>query len=138
MESAKECVTTHGPNVLALKIDCAQTDGPKRYRTNFVRFCRGVYLLLGRLTVKLVRATGSADLGRSSSVLVLSLKTDVDEVFIDTLYGYELVDLNALFADKEQGYYSLASLFTSVVTFLSFIFLRVAWRVRYLCILTGG
>ena len=45
--------------------------------------------MLGRLTVKLVRATGSADLGRSSSVLVLSLKTDVDEVFIDTSFGYE-------------------------------------------------
>ena len=91
-----------------------------------------------RHIVKCAGASGSADLGRSSSVLVLSLKTDVDEVFIDTLLGYELVDLNALFADKEQGYYSLASLFTLVATFLSFIFLRVAWRVRYLCILTGG
>ena len=35
------------------------------------------------------RAPGSADLSRSSSVLVLSLKTDVDEVFIDTSFGYE-------------------------------------------------
>lgn len=39
-------------------------------------------------------ASGSADLSRSSSVLVLSLKTDVEQVFIDTSLGYELVDLN--------------------------------------------
>ena len=39
--------------------------------------------------MKSVRASGSADLSRSSSVLVLSLKTDVDEVFIDTSFGYE-------------------------------------------------
>lgn len=41
-------------------------------------------------------ASGSADLSRSSSVLVLSLKTDVEQVFIDTSLGYELVDLNTL------------------------------------------
>ena len=103
-----------------------------------IRFCRGVYLLHRRMVVKSIWAAGSADLGRSSSVLVLSLKTDVDEVFIDTLLGYELVDLNALFADKEQGYHSLASLLTLVVTFYPFIFLRVAWKVRYLCIITDG
>jgi hypothetical protein len=34
-------------------------------------------------------ALGSADLSSSSSVLVLSLKTDVDKVFIDTSLGYE-------------------------------------------------
>ena len=79
-----------------------------------------------RHIVKCAGASGSADLGRSSSVLVLSLKTDVDEVFIDTLLGYELVDLNALYAEKEQGYFSLTSLFTLVVTLLSFIYLRVA------------
>ncbi len=42
-----------------------------------------------RPVVKQAGASGSADLGRSSSVLVLSLKTDVDEVFIDTSFGYE-------------------------------------------------
>lgn len=41
-------------------------------------------------------ATGSADLSRSSSVFVLSLKTDVDEVSIDTSFGYGSVDLNTL------------------------------------------
>ena len=75
-----------------------------------------------RPVVKQAGASGSADLGRSSSVLVLSLKTDVDEVFIDTLLGYELVDLNALFADKEQGFYSLTGLFTLVVTLFVFHF----------------
>lgn len=54
-----------------------------------LRFCRGVYLLHRRLTVRSTGAPGSADLSRSSSVLVLSLKTDVDEVFIDTSFGYE-------------------------------------------------
>ncbi len=43
-----------------------------------------------RHVVKRAGASGSADLSRSSSVLVLlSLKTDVDEVFIDTSCGYE-------------------------------------------------
>ena len=42
-----------------------------------------------RHIVKCAGASGSADLGRSSSVLVLCLKTDVDEVFIDTSFGYE-------------------------------------------------
>ena len=72
--------------------------------------------------MKSTGASGSADLGRSSSVLVLSLKTDVDEVFIDTLLGYELVDLNAIFADKEQGFHSLTDLFTLVATPLVFHF----------------
>jgi hypothetical protein len=39
--------------------------------------------------VRWTGAPGSADLSRSSSVLVLSLKTDVDKVFIDTSFGYE-------------------------------------------------
>ena len=39
--------------------------------------------------MKSAEAPGSADLSRSSSVLVQSLKTDVDEVFIDTSFGYE-------------------------------------------------
>lgn len=42
-----------------------------------------------RHVVKHAGAFGSADLGRSSSVLVSPLKTDVDEVFIDTSFGYE-------------------------------------------------
>ena len=42
-----------------------------------------------RHVVKRAGASGSADLSRSSSVLVLSLKPDVDEVFIDTSFGYE-------------------------------------------------
>jgi len=46
--------------------------------------------------VRSTGASGSADLSRSSSVLVLSLKTDVEQVFIDTSLGYELVDLNTL------------------------------------------
>ena len=46
-------------------------------------------LFRGRLAVRLTGASGSADLSSSSSVLVLSLKTDVDKVFIDTSLGYE-------------------------------------------------
>ena len=42
-----------------------------------------------RYAVKRAAAFGSADLGRSSNVLVIFLKTDVDEVFIDTSFGYE-------------------------------------------------
>ena len=42
-----------------------------------------------RYAVKRAAAFGGADLGRSSNVLVLSLKTDVDKVFIDTSLGYE-------------------------------------------------
>ena len=42
-----------------------------------------------RQIVKSAEAPGSADLSRSSSVLVQYLKTDVDEVFIDTSFGYE-------------------------------------------------
>ena len=48
-----------------------------------------MYRMRRRHVVKHAGASGSADLGRSSSVLVLSLKTDVDEVFIDTSFGYE-------------------------------------------------
>jgi len=60
-------------------------------------------------------ALGSADLSSSSSVLVLSLKTDVDKVFIDTSFGYEWVDLNTLiFVEKEKGLYSL----TYVITYI--------------------
>ena len=55
----------------------------------FVWFCRGVYLLRRRSAAMSSGALGSADLSSSSSVLVLSLKTDVDKVFIDTSFGYE-------------------------------------------------
>ena len=42
METAKECVTTYGPNVLALKIDYIQTVILKLYRSlnrDFVEGC---------------------------------------------------------------------------------------------------
>ncbi len=46
-------------------------------------------LLRRRLAVRSTGASGSADLSSSSSVLVLSLKADVEKVFIDTSFGYE-------------------------------------------------
>jgi hypothetical protein len=55
--------------------------------------------------VRWTGAPGSADLSRSSSVLVLFLKTDVDKVFIDTSFGYELVDLNTIILWKRKKVY---------------------------------
>jgi len=103
-----------------------------------MRFCRGVYRMRRRHIVKCAGASGSADLGRSSSVLVLSLKTDVDEVFIDTSFGYEWVDLNALICGKGIEFrFSNWLCLLEMVTSLSFTFLWDARGVRYLCTLTG-
>jgi hypothetical protein len=68
-----------------------------------------------------VGTSGGADLSRSSSVLVLSLKTDVEQVFIDTLHDYELVDLNTLMMWKRRKVYIplLARTLIPVTTFLS-------------------
>ena len=52
-------------------------------------FCRGVCLSYRRFSVRKIGTSGSADLSSSSSVLVLSLKADVEKVFIDTSFGYE-------------------------------------------------
>jgi hypothetical protein len=54
------------------------------------------------LIVRLTGTSGSADLSRSSSVLVVFLKTDVEKVFIDTSLDYELADLNTCNLWKRQ------------------------------------
>ena len=68
-----------------------------------------------------IGTSGGADLSRSSSVLFLSLKTDVEKVFIDTLHGYELVDLNTLILWKRIRVYIplLALTLITVTIFLS-------------------
>ena len=41
MESAKKCVTTYRPNVLDIKMDCAQTMQPKHRRSSLYDFVGG-------------------------------------------------------------------------------------------------
>lgn len=93
--------------------------------------------MLRKLIERLIGTSGGADLGRSSSVLVLSLKTDVEKVFIDTLHGYELVDLNTLISvEKEKSLYSLTCVYTLDGDDLSFTCLPVFQLVRFLCTIT--
>lgn len=77
--------------------------------------------MLRKLIERSIGTSGGADLSRSSSVLVLSLKTDVEKVFIDTLHGYELVDLNTLIMWKRRRVYIplLAHTLIPVTIFLS-------------------
>lgn len=89
------------------------------------------------MVVRSIGTSGSADLSRSSSVLVLSLKTDEEKVFIDTSHGYELVDLNTLtFVEKEKGLYSLTCTNAYYGDDISFTCLWVLQLVRFLCTIT--
>ena len=88
MEPAKECVTTHGPNVVALKIDHVEVIIPVHcnLELRFVGRCIGANNLS---TVKLPYGVYGTDLGWSSKTQVKRLKTRAEAVFVETSCVYE-------------------------------------------------
>ena len=88
MESAKECVITHGPNVVALKIDHVEVIVP--VHCNLGKRFVGRYIgAINLTTVKLPYGVYGTDLGWSSKTQVKCLKTRAETVFVETSCVYE-------------------------------------------------